>query len=82
MGDPNDYARASQCCICFVSSHIRLGYFGDSGVILHLNGLVQARRSSSALAMELRLSFINQSMCPFAFQATLENMGKPAMWIQ
>ena len=32
---------------------------------LHIDGLVQDRRNPSALAMELRLSCINQSICPF-----------------
>ena len=29
----------------------------------YLDGLVQGRRNSSALAMELRLPYINQSIC-------------------
>ena len=31
---------------------------------MSIDGLVQERRNSSALAMELRLSCINPSMCP------------------
>ena len=37
----------------------------------HFDGLVQKRRNSSALAMELRLSGINQSICLFLCNATL-----------
>ena len=34
----------------------------DSYGIAHINGLVQERRNSSALAMELRLSYTNPSI--------------------
>ena len=33
----------------------------------HIDGLAQERRSSSALAMELRLSCINPSICQLPF---------------
>ena len=42
----------------------------------HIDGLVQERRNSSALAMELRLSCTNPSIYASASGATLKNMVK------
>ena len=42
-----------------IDNHMPLSSFGSE----HVDGLVQKRRNSSALAMELRLSGTNPSMC-------------------
>ena len=39
------------------------GNLNQWDLLAHINGLVQERRNSSALAMELRLSCINPSIC-------------------
>ena len=39
---------------------------------LHIDGLVQGRRNSSALAMELRLSITNPSICTWCMNQTIQ----------
>ena len=41
-------------------------------MILHIDGLMQERRNSGVLAMELRLSCINPSICSVAFDINCE----------
>ena len=44
----------------------------------HLDGLVQERRNSSALAMELRLSYTNPSTCTNEANLSLVNLLRPS----
>ena len=42
----------------------------------HIDGLVQERRNSSAIAMELRLSCTNPSLCELHVQVKTYNIGR------
>ena len=56
-------------------THIFHGFF--TGTWDHINGLMQERRNSSALAMELHLSCTNlPTSLPSAKEGILKNMGK------
>ena len=54
--DKDKKIHKEQCC------HFKLNIISNGIIVVNIDGLVQERRNSSALAMELRLSCINPSI--------------------